>query len=136
MHFQFLSVLVYIHACPWIKFYSHPYLRTCRCGMSRKVNPRIIKTVYFFSIPSPFCQTISISRYLIEIHLQRTSHAILSECSLFASVGNFHWTPEDVAKSMTCMLMSGPLLTGYTQVCGICHLVFKKPVCFCHIHIA
>lgn len=32
-----------------------------------------------------------------------------------AASGNFHWTPEDVAKSITCMLMSGPLLTGYTQ---------------------
>lgn len=35
---------------------------------------------------------------------------------LFWNVGNFQWTPEDVAKSLTCMLMSGPLLTGYTQV--------------------
>lgn len=32
-----------------------------------------------------------------------------------AASGNFHWTPEDVAKSVTCMLMSGPFLTGYTQ---------------------
>lgn len=32
-----------------------------------------------------------------------------------AASGNFQWTPEDVAKSITCMLMSGPLLTGYTQ---------------------
>lgn len=31
-------------------------------------------------------------------------------------IGNFHWTPEDVAKSIVCMLMSGPFLTGYTQV--------------------
>jgi hypothetical protein len=37
--------------------------------------------------------------------------------SMARTVGNFHWTPEDVAKSLTCMLMSGPLLTGYTQVC-------------------
>ncbi|XP_076938478.1 chlorophyll synthase, chloroplastic, partial [Bidens hawaiensis] len=29
--------------------------------------------------------------------------------------GNFQWTPEDVAKSIVCMLMSGPFLTGYTQ---------------------
>ncbi|KAG7033765.1 Chlorophyll synthase, chloroplastic, partial [Cucurbita argyrosperma subsp. argyrosperma] len=29
--------------------------------------------------------------------------------------GNFHWNFEDVAKSITCMLMSGPFLTGYTQ---------------------
>ena len=35
---------------------------------------------------------------------------------LFLLVGNFHWTPEDVAKSILCMLMSGPCLTGYTQV--------------------
>ncbi|KAJ4828810.1 hypothetical protein Tsubulata_045354 [Turnera subulata] len=32
-----------------------------------------------------------------------------------AASGNFHWTPEDVAKSICCMLMSGPFLTGYTQ---------------------
>ncbi|CAF2046857.1 unnamed protein product [Brassica rapa] len=32
-----------------------------------------------------------------------------------AASGNFHWTPEDVAKSILCMLMSGPCLTGYTQ---------------------
>ena len=32
-----------------------------------------------------------------------------------AASGNFHWTPEDVAKSALCMVMSGPLLTGYTQ---------------------
>ena len=32
-----------------------------------------------------------------------------------AASGHFHWTPTDVAKSLTCMLMSGPLLTGYTQ---------------------
>ncbi|KAK4796253.1 hypothetical protein SAY86_028579 [Trapa natans] len=30
--------------------------------------------------------------------------------------GNFHWTLEDVAKSIVCMLMSGPCLTGHTQV--------------------
>ena len=30
--------------------------------------------------------------------------------------GNFHWTVEDVAKSIVCMIMSGPCLTGYTQV--------------------
>ncbi|THF95634.1 hypothetical protein TEA_015244 [Camellia sinensis var. sinensis] len=29
--------------------------------------------------------------------------------------GNFHWTLDDVAKSIVCMLMSGPCLTGYTQ---------------------
>ncbi|TYK29243.1 chlorophyll synthase [Cucumis melo var. makuwa] len=32
-----------------------------------------------------------------------------------AASGNFHWTIEDVAKSIACMLMSGPFLTGYTQ---------------------
>ncbi|XP_024545677.1 chlorophyll synthase, chloroplastic [Selaginella moellendorffii] len=32
-----------------------------------------------------------------------------------AASGNFHWTIEDVAKSITCMLMAGPFLTGYTQ---------------------
>ncbi|CAN6724166.1 unnamed protein product [Malus baccata var. baccata] len=32
-----------------------------------------------------------------------------------AASGNFHWTLEDVAKSIMCMCMSGPLLTGYTQ---------------------
>uniref|UniRef100_M8CYB3 Chlorophyll synthase, chloroplastic n=1 Tax=Aegilops tauschii TaxID=37682 RepID=M8CYB3_AEGTA len=32
-----------------------------------------------------------------------------------AASGNFHWTAEDVAKSIVCMLMSGPCLTGYTQ---------------------
>ena len=34
----------------------------------------------------------------------------------FHVAGNFHWTPEDVAKSIVCMMMSGPFLTGYTQV--------------------
>ncbi|GMH24758.1 hypothetical protein Nepgr_026601 [Nepenthes gracilis] len=32
-----------------------------------------------------------------------------------AASGNFHWTLEDVAKSIACMVMSGPCLTGYTQ---------------------
>ncbi len=32
-----------------------------------------------------------------------------------AASGNFTWTGENVAKSALCMLMSGPLLTGYTQ---------------------
>ena len=32
-----------------------------------------------------------------------------------ASSGNFTWTFENVAISLACMLMSGPLLTGYTQ---------------------
>ncbi|XP_039683903.1 chlorophyll synthase, chloroplastic [Medicago truncatula] len=30
-------------------------------------------------------------------------------------IGNFHWNVEDVAKSILCMMMSGPFLTGYTQ---------------------
>lgn len=33
-----------------------------------------------------------------------------------AASGEFEWTPEDVGKSLLCMVMSGPLLTGYTQV--------------------
>uniref|UniRef100_A0A0C9S2U0 Chlorophyll synthase, chloroplastic n=1 Tax=Wollemia nobilis TaxID=56998 RepID=A0A0C9S2U0_9CONI len=32
-----------------------------------------------------------------------------------AASGNFHWNVEDVAKSICCMILSGPLLTGYTQ---------------------
>lgn len=32
-----------------------------------------------------------------------------------AASGNFEWTPDNVAKSLLCMVMSGPLLTGYTQ---------------------
>lgn len=32
-----------------------------------------------------------------------------------AASGNFTWTAENVAKSALCMVMSGPLLTGYTQ---------------------
>ncbi|KAG5553060.1 hypothetical protein RHGRI_011051 [Rhododendron griersonianum] len=32
-----------------------------------------------------------------------------------AASGNFHWTVDDVAKSIVCMMMSGPCLTGYTQ---------------------
>jgi len=43
--------------------------------------------------------------------------------------GNFDWTLEDVAKSIVCMLMSGPFLTGYTQVpfhaCGVGLLGFN-----------
>lgn len=33
-----------------------------------------------------------------------------------AWAGNFEWNFEDVAKSIMCMMMSGPFLTGYTQV--------------------
>ncbi|XP_078435334.1 ubiA prenyltransferase family protein [Wolffia australiana] len=32
-----------------------------------------------------------------------------------AASGNFNWSVEDVAKSILCMVMSGPCLTGYTQ---------------------
>ncbi|PSC76066.1 chlorophyll synthetase [Micractinium conductrix] len=32
-----------------------------------------------------------------------------------AASGNFEWTAENCLKSALCMLMSGPLLTGYTQ---------------------
>jgi chlorophyll synthase len=32
-----------------------------------------------------------------------------------ASSGNFHWNLENVLIAAACMLMSGPLLTGYTQ---------------------
>ncbi|KAK9124540.1 hypothetical protein Sjap_014142 [Stephania japonica] len=35
-------------------------------------------------------------------------------CGTDAS-GNIHWNVEDVAKSIVCMAMSGPCLTGYTQ---------------------
>ena len=32
-----------------------------------------------------------------------------------AASGEFHWNVTDVAKALTCMGLSGPLLTGYTQ---------------------
>ena len=32
-----------------------------------------------------------------------------------AASGNFHWSPSEVGASIACMLMSGPLLAGYTQ---------------------
>ncbi|MFM8293119.1 MAG: chlorophyll synthase ChlG [Microcystaceae cyanobacterium] len=32
-----------------------------------------------------------------------------------ASSGEYIWTPENVLKVLTCMLLSGPLMTGYTQ---------------------
>ena len=32
-----------------------------------------------------------------------------------AASGNFHWTLPEVGASVACMLMSGPLLAGYTQ---------------------
>lgn len=34
-----------------------------------------------------------------------------------AASGNFHWSsPRDIAQSVACMFLAGPLLTGYTQV--------------------
>ena len=32
-----------------------------------------------------------------------------------ASSGEYTWKPENVLKVLTCMLLSGPLMTGYTQ---------------------
>jgi chlorophyll/bacteriochlorophyll a synthase len=32
-----------------------------------------------------------------------------------ASSGNYAWTLEDILKAAACMLLSGPLMTGYTQ---------------------
>jgi chlorophyll synthase len=32
-----------------------------------------------------------------------------------ASSGDFHWQVEDLVKVVTCMLLSGPLMAGYTQ---------------------
>jgi len=32
-----------------------------------------------------------------------------------AASGNFHWTLPQVGASLACMVMSGPLLAGYTQ---------------------
>eukprot|EP00268_Persea_americana_P027523 TRINITY_DN26881_c0_g1_i1.p1 TRINITY_DN26881_c0_g1~~TRINITY_DN26881_c0_g1_i1.p1 ORF type:complete len:281 (+),score=43.43 TRINITY_DN26881_c0_g1_i1:862-1704(+) len=40
----------------------------------------------------------------------------IASCLRFILIaGNFHWNVEDVAKSIVCMIMSGPCLTGYTQ---------------------
>ena len=44
----------------------------------------------------------------------RTSAIAGVLCGAAAS-GQFTWTPDNVAKSIVCMIMSGPLLTGYTQ---------------------
>jgi hypothetical protein len=33
-----------------------------------------------------------------------------------AASGEFTWTAENVGKALLCMSMSGPFLTGYTQV--------------------
>lgn len=34
-----------------------------------------------------------------------------------AASGNYHWNdPQDIAKALACMVLAGPLLTGYTQV--------------------
>ncbi|NEP10993.1 MAG: chlorophyll synthase ChlG [Symploca sp. SIO2C1] len=32
-----------------------------------------------------------------------------------ASAGGFHWSIEDILKAAACMLLSGPLMAGYTQ---------------------
>jgi chlorophyll synthase len=32
-----------------------------------------------------------------------------------ASSGGYSWTVEDILKAVTCMLLSGPLMAGYTQ---------------------
>ncbi|KAI0562801.1 chlorophyll a synthase [Gracilaria domingensis] len=32
-----------------------------------------------------------------------------------AASGNYTWTPEHVAQALACMVLAGPLLTGYTQ---------------------
>ena len=32
-----------------------------------------------------------------------------------AASGNYHWTPANVVAALICMVMSGPLLAGYTQ---------------------
>ncbi|NEQ66897.1 MAG: chlorophyll synthase ChlG [Symploca sp. SIO2D2] len=32
-----------------------------------------------------------------------------------ASAGGFHWTVEDILQATVCMLLSGPLMAGYTQ---------------------
>ena len=47
-----------------------------------------------------------------DMHASITCAGVL--CGAAAS-GHFEWTPENVAKSAACMVMSGPLLTGYTQ---------------------
>ncbi len=47
-------------------------------------------------------------------HVTRGGAAAGVLCGAAAS-GQFTWTPEHVAQSAVCMLMSGPFLTGYTQ---------------------
>ena len=32
-----------------------------------------------------------------------------------ASSGQYSWALEDILKAATCMLLAGPLMTGYTQ---------------------
>jgi chlorophyll/bacteriochlorophyll a synthase len=53
--------------------------------------------------------------------LRVMSYAVLAGvlCGAAAS-GQFTWTPDNVGKSVLCMFMSGPLLTGYTQVHLVC----------------
>lgn len=51
----------------------------------------------------------------------RASHIpLINSEENFNIAGNFHWNFEDVAKSIVCMMMSGPFLTGYTQVLLMC----------------
>ena len=54
-----------------------------------------------------------------------------------AASGEFTWTAENVAKSLLCMTMSGPLLTGYTQARtrAVClFLAHVQPLrCLCHM---
>jgi heme O synthase-like polyprenyltransferase len=58
------------------------------------------------------CQSTTVHRLVTRSLARRASTGVL--CGAAAS-GNFEWTPEDVAKSLLTMFMSGPLLTGYTQ---------------------
>ncbi len=42
-----------------------------------------------------------------------------------AASGNFEWTFSNVLASLACMLMSGPLLAGYTQTINDFFLIKK-----------
>ncbi|KAI0497370.1 hypothetical protein KFK09_020593 [Dendrobium nobile] len=48
----------------------------------------------------------------LSLHRRRL---IVKAAETDANEGNFHWNIDDVAKSVACMMMSGPFLTGYTQ---------------------
>ena len=43
-----------------------------------------------------------------------------------AASGHFTWTPENVAKSLLCMTMSGPLLTGRGCRCAATHTTHTR----------